>query len=45
VKYDIGDFYENSLKTRNLVKTGEKYRAIYLKTAVSVSVSDDIKWP
>jgi len=44
VKYDIGNFYENPPKTPNLVKTGEEYRALYLKTSVSVSVSGDIKW-
>jgi len=45
LKYDIGDFYENPPKTPNLVKIGEKYRALYRKTSVSVRVSGDITWP
>jgi hypothetical protein len=32
MKYDIGDFYENCLENPNLVKIGQKYGALYLKT-------------
>jgi hypothetical protein len=32
MKFDIGDFYENLLRTTNLVKIGQKYRTIYIDT-------------
>jgi len=31
VKFDIRDFYENLSRTPNLVKTGQKYRALYMR--------------
>jgi hypothetical protein len=32
MKFDIGDVYENLSRTTNLVKIGQKYRAIYMNT-------------
>jgi hypothetical protein len=32
IKFDIGDLYEISWETANLVKIGQKYEALYMKT-------------
>jgi hypothetical protein len=32
VQFGISDFYENLLRYPDLVKTGQKYKALYMKT-------------
>jgi len=43
IKFDIGNFYENLPRNKNLATIGQKYRAFYMKTKVGLIVSGDIK--
>jgi hypothetical protein len=45
MKFDTGDFREICLENPNLVKIGQKYRALYMEIKVCFTVAGDIKSP